>query len=70
MAKFATLLIATVALLSGAQAACPANGQFCGSELIDVYQCKYLSLPFSLCPYRTSSSREISPVRGQILTDV
>jgi hypothetical protein len=40
MAKFTSIVIATVALLAGVQAACPPNGFFCGSELIDVYKCK------------------------------
>ena len=39
MAKFTSIIIATVALLAGVQAACPPNGFFSGSELIDVYQC-------------------------------
>ncbi|KAK3347104.1 hypothetical protein B0T25DRAFT_553645 [Lasiosphaeria hispida] len=39
MAKFSTILLAAVALVAGVQAACPPNGLFCGSELLDVYQC-------------------------------
>ncbi|KAK4445720.1 hypothetical protein QBC34DRAFT_384084 [Podospora aff. communis PSN243] len=37
--QFTTALVAAMALFTGAQAACPANGTFCGSELVDVYQC-------------------------------
>jgi len=42
MAKFTALLLAAVALVAVAQAQrrCPANGHFCGSELVDVYKCK------------------------------
>ena len=39
MVQLTTALIAVVALFTGAQAACPTNGVFCGSELVDVYQC-------------------------------
>ncbi|KAK0620725.1 hypothetical protein B0T14DRAFT_546454 [Immersiella caudata] len=38
MVQLTTALFAAVALFTGAQAACPANGVFCGSELVDVYQ--------------------------------
>ena len=46
MAKFTAVIIAAVAALAGVEAqsrACPANGLFCGSELVNVIDCKCLS---------------------------
>jgi hypothetical protein len=47
MAKFTAVIIAAAALLTSVQAAppCPANGVFCGSELVDVYKCRFPDIP-------------------------
>ena len=43
MAKFSTIIVAIAAAFTGVQAACPASGTFCGSELVDVYRCMFFS---------------------------
>ncbi|KAH8880814.1 hypothetical protein GQ53DRAFT_832990 [Thozetella sp. PMI_491] len=63
MAKILATLFATVAVFASAMAAqppCPANGQFCGSELLDVYQCTNATYLRSITPPEPNGDRVIT----------